>query len=95
VLYPRKATEPEPKVEALANGKLVRLTLPDQTHWILLSKEPATVSDGPVKLTGTAAVLKRWNDGRLIATMLAAGEAECGDLKLKTSVPTMKESRRP
>lgn len=95
VLYPCESGEPEPKVEALAGGKLVKLTLPDQTHWILLSKEPVNVRDGQLKLTGTAAVVKRWNDGRVLATMLAAGEAECGDVKLKTSVPTMKESRRP
>ena len=95
VLYPRKANEPEPKVESLADGKLVKLTLPDQTHWILLSKEPVTVTDGPVKLAGTAVVVKRWNDGRVLVNLLAAGQAECSDVKLNTDVPTMKEGRKP
>ena len=97
VLYPRKANEPEPepKVESLADGKLAKLTLPDQTHWILLSKEPVTVTDGPVKLAGTAVVVKRWNDGRVLVTLLAAGQAECGDVKLNTDVPTVKDGRIP
>jgi hypothetical protein len=91
VFYPRKANEPEPKVESLANGKLVKLTLPDQTHWILLSKEPATVSDGPVKLTGTAAVAKRWKDGSAEVTLLAEGQAECGQVTLESKTPATKK----
>jgi hypothetical protein len=91
VLYPRKANEPEPKVESLANGKLVKLTLPDQTHWILLSKEPVTVSDGAVKLTGTAAVAKRWHDGKVEVTLLAEGRAECGQVTLESKAPATKK----
>jgi hypothetical protein len=90
VLYPRKANEPAPKVESLANGKLVKLTLPDQTHWILLSKEPATASDGPVKLAGTAAVAKRWHDGKAEVTLLAEGKAECGQVTLESKTPATK-----
>lgn len=91
VLYPRKANEPEPKVESLANGTLVKLTLPDQTHWILLSKEPATVSDGAVKLTGTAAVAKRWNDRKAEVTLLAEGKAECEQVVLESKTPATKK----
>lgn len=78
MLYPRKANEPEPTVESLANGKLLNLTLPDQTHWILLSQEAMTASDGPVRLSGTAAVVKRWNDGQVELILMAPGLAECG-----------------
>ena len=95
VLYPRKDHEPEPKVNSLANGKLVKVTLPEQTHWILLSKETVTVHDGPIKLTGTAAVVKRWQDGRLLVSLLAPGDAECGNVKLHTDVPIVKEGRLP
>jgi hypothetical protein len=91
VLYPRKMNEPEPQVESLANGTLVKLTLPDQTHWILLSKEPVTVSDGPVTLTGTAAVLKRWQDGQVEVTLLAEGRAECGPVALESKTPATKK----
>jgi len=73
VLYPRKPEEPKPKVESLANGKLTKVTRPDQTHWILLSKEPAAVADGPVSARGTAAVVKRWANGRSQLTLLEAG----------------------
>jgi hypothetical protein len=90
VFYPRKANEPEPKIESLANGKLVRLTLPDQTHWILLSKEQVTASDGLVKLTGTAAVAKRWDDGKVEVTLLAKGRAECGQVTLESMTPATK-----
>jgi hypothetical protein len=91
VMFPRKANEPEPKVESLANGKLVKLTLPDQTHWILLSKEPATVSDGAVTLTGTAAVAKRWNGGKAEVTLWAEGKAECGQVTLESKTPATKK----
>jgi len=90
VLYPRKPDEPQPKVEALADGKLVRMTLPGETHWILLSQAPASVSDGPVKLSGTAAVAKQWKDGRAQVTLLAGGAAECGGLKLESTEPGSK-----
>lgn len=91
VFYPRKSSEPEPRVESLANGKLVKLILPDQTHWILLSKESATVSDGPVTLAGTAAVAKRWNDGKTEVTLLAEGRAGCGQVTLESKTPASKK----
>ena len=91
VLYPRKANEPEPKADLVANGKLVKITLPDQTHWILLSREFASVTDGPVKLAGTSVVAKRWNDGRAEVTLLAAGKAECGQLTLESEIPATKK----
>lgn len=91
VLCPRQANEPEPKVESLANGKLVKLILPDQVHWILQSKEPATVSDGPVRFAGTAAVAKRWHDGRVEVTLLAPGRAECAPVSLESQTPATKE----
>ena len=46
--------------------------------------EPLT---GEPKFTGTAAVVKRWNDGRVLVTLLAASQAECGDAKLNTDAP--------
>jgi hypothetical protein len=95
VLYPRKADEPEPKVELVAGGKLVKVTLPDQTHWILLSKEPVEVNDGPLTLSGTVAVAKRWNDGRVLVSLLAAGAAECGNVKLKAEGPVSRPGRVP
>ncbi len=90
VLYPRKANEPEPRVESLANGRLVKLTLPDQTHWLMLGKDPATVSDGAVSFTGTAAVAKRWRDGRVEVTLLAPGRVECGAVSLESQTPASK-----
>lgn len=90
VFYPRKMNEPEPQVESLADGTLVKLTLPDQTHWIVLSKEPVTVGDGPVTLTGTAAVVKRWQDGQVEVTLLAEGRAECGPVALESKTPATK-----
>ncbi len=91
VLYPRKPDEPEPRVESLADGRLVKLSLPDQTHWVLLSREPADVSDGPVRLSGTAALAKRWQDGRVNVTLLAPGRAECGPVSLESRTPATKE----
>ena len=69
----------------------MRLTLPDQTHWILLSKEPMTASDGLVKLTGTAAVAKRWHDGQVEVLLLAEGRAECGQVILESKTPATKK----
>jgi hypothetical protein len=91
VLYPREANEPVPKVEFLADGKLVKLILPYQTHWILLNKEPVTVADGPIRMTGTAAVVKRWNDGRVRIILLAEGKAECGNVKVESKTPETKD----
>jgi hypothetical protein len=68
----------------------VKLTLPDQIHWILLSKESATVTDGPVKLTGTAALAKRWASGKVDLTLLAQGKAECGNVSLESPTPATK-----
>ncbi|MHB9131236.1 MAG: hypothetical protein ACYDBB_09130 [Armatimonadota bacterium] len=94
VLFPRKANEPQPKVETLADGKLIKVILPDQTHWIVLSKEPVTVQDGPVKITGTAAVVKQWQDGRVQITLLAGGEASCGTETLKSDGQKSLESAK-
>ncbi len=91
VLYPRKPNEPRPEVSVLADGKLVKLVLPDQTHWILLSKDPVTVTDGVVRLSGTAAVAKQWADGRAQVTLLAAGEAACGELTLTSQEPAERQ----
>ena len=73
----------------LANGKLAKITLPDQTHWILLSRE--SVTDGPVKLAGTSVVAKRWNDGRAEVTLLAAGKVECGQLTPESEITATKK----
>jgi hypothetical protein len=64
VLFPRKPNEPQPKVETLQGGKVVKISLPDQTHWIVLSPQPVTIRDGKMKFTGTAGVVKKWKDGR-------------------------------
>jgi hypothetical protein len=91
VLYPHKANESQPKVEMLADGNLTKLILPDQIHWILLSKEPVTVADGSVKMTGTAGVIKKWNDGKVRIILLAEGKAEYGNLKIESMKPVTKE----
>jgi hypothetical protein len=91
VLCPRKAEEPKPTVELVAEGKMVKVTLPDQTHWILLSKDPLALADGDVKLSGTAGILKRWQDGRAEATLLADGQVDCAGLTLQSKEPATKE----
>jgi hypothetical protein len=90
VLYPRKPDEPKPNVEVLADGRLVKLSLPDQTHWIVLNKDPLSVADGEVKLSGTAGVIKQWKDGRSEVTLLAAGQVECAGLALQSKKPATK-----
>ncbi|MHB9027030.1 MAG: hypothetical protein ACYC7E_23080 [Armatimonadota bacterium] len=87
VLYPRKANEPMPAVETLGGGKLIKVTLPDQTHWLLLSASPITVSDGLVTLTGTAAVAKRRQNDRLELTLLAPGKITAGRAVLEAEHP--------
>ena len=91
VLYPRKANEPMPRVDALAHGAVLRVTLPTQTHWILLTPDPVTVTDGPVTLTGTAAVVKKWRNGRVQLTLLAPGKVTCGDCVLEATQPATQE----
>ncbi len=78
-------------ITTLADGRLLKVTLPDQTHWILLSKDPVTVTDGPVRLSGTAAVAKRWADGQTQVTLLAGGEAACGELTLTSQEPASRQ----
>jgi hypothetical protein len=87
LLYPRKANEPAPVVDTFNDGKLVRVTLPDQTHWILLSTAPVTVTDGPATLTGTAGVIKRWQDGRVQLTLLAPGKLACSTTSVEADHP--------
>jgi len=50
-----------------------------------------TVSDGAVKLMGTAAVAKRWHDGKVEVTLLAEGRAECGQVTLESKAPATKK----
>lgn len=83
--------ESRPKVEVLSDGKLTKLILPDQTHWILLSKEPVTVADESMKMTGTAGVIKKWNDGKVRIILMAEGKAEYGNLKAESNKPETKE----
>lgn len=87
LLYPREANDPMPRVDLLAKGKLVKVTLPDQTHWILLNKDPVTVSDGNVTLSGTAAVVKQWQDGRTRLILLAPGKIDCAGKTLESAQP--------
>jgi len=91
LFYPREANEPMPRVDSLEHGALVRVMLPDQTHWLLLSKTPITVTDGPVKLTGTAAVVKRWQDGRIRLILLAPGKVECAGKVLESAQPSSED----
>ncbi len=90
--YPRKAEEAAPKAQLLADGKCVKVTLGDRTHWIVLSKEPVTVADGPAKFNNvTAGVIKRWNDGKVRVTLLAAGSAECGKVAVRADKAESKD----
>jgi hypothetical protein len=40
-------------------------------------------------------VVKRWNDGRLLVTLLAAGDFEGGDVKFETMTPLSRKGRMP
>jgi hypothetical protein len=71
LFYPRKPDEPTPKVEPVADGAAVKLTLPGQTHWIILNKQAGKITDGPLKFTGRVGVAKRGSDGRLEQRLLA------------------------
>lgn len=90
VHYPRLSDEPVPAVEAVGGGSLVRVTLPDQVHWVLLSPKEVEVADGPVKMRGTAAIAKRWSDGRVEVTLLAKGAVSCDGVELAGDQPGTK-----
>jgi hypothetical protein len=44
-----------------------------------------------MKMTGTAGVIKKWNDGKVRIILLAEGKAEYGNFKAESKKPETKE----
>jgi hypothetical protein len=85
--YPRKANEPKPEFAALPNIPGVKVTLPDQTHWVIASRKEVTLQEKSFTFTGTVAVIKQFGDGRGSVALLSGGRFESGNNILQSPGP--------
>ena len=91
-IYPRKPDEPKPQFARLAGVPGVKVTMPNETHWVIASRTPVTFSEGPLSFSGTAAVVKQFADGRASLTLLAPGKLSLGALTLESDKPATREA---
>lgn len=93
LVYPRKPGEPRPELTPLAGNAGVKLTLPDQTHWVIASRRRVSFVEEPLHFNGTAAVVKRFADGRVVLALLAPGDVAFGRLRLQRGEPAVLAER--
>lgn len=87
LLYPRKAGEQKPDLATIADGNGVRITLSNETHWVISAPTDVTVTDGDLSFTGTACAVKKLTDGRVKVTLLAPGEVRFGKKTFSSKKP--------
>lgn len=92
-VYPRKPDGPRPKFGRLQGIPGVRVELPQETHWVFLSRETRTFEHAPLRFSGTAGVVKKHADGRVELELLAPGEMSYGNLRLHNDAPARKVGR--
>ena len=93
LVYPRGAGEPSPQFAALPGVPGVKVSLPDQTHWVIASREPVAFNEGRLSFRGTAAVVKQFAGGRVSLTLLAPGRVAFGTLSLEQREPATLEGK--
>jgi hypothetical protein len=76
LVYPRKPDEPKPEFAALPGIPGVKVTLPDQTHWVIASRKEVTLQEKAFTFSGTVAVIKQLGDGRWGVSLLSGGRFE-------------------
>jgi hypothetical protein len=92
LVYPRKPGEPRPEFAALPNLPGAKVTLPDQTHWLIASREAVAFQGEGFAFEGTAGVIKRYADGRVSLMLLAPGTIRCGGETLHAPGPASLET---
>jgi hypothetical protein len=87
LVYPRKPDEPRPEFTALPNIPGVKVTLPNQVHWVIASRKEVTLQEKGFTFVGTVAVIKQFSDGRGSVSLLAGGRFESGKRVLQSPGP--------
>jgi hypothetical protein len=87
LLYPRKRdSEPIPTYTAWAQGLGAKVTLPAETHYLLLSPQTVQVKDGDIALDAAVAVVRRSKD-RQILSLLQGRAARVGKYAVTAEAP--------
>jgi len=58
VLYPRLHDDPAPAITPWAGGAGAKLTLPGQTHYVLMADQPKSVAEDGITIGGRAALVR-------------------------------------
>lgn len=91
ILYPRKHDgEPIPTYASWVNGMGAKLTLPTETHYVLLAPSAVQVKDGDLTMDATVAVVRRGKE-RLLLTLLQGQLIRVGNVELTASQPVTVE----
>jgi len=87
VIYPRRPQEPTPRLERLAGKQALKLTLPDQTHYVFLPVKPDTFKESDVTMEGPGGVVELYSDGRVAAAIFGPGVINARGLTLRAKGP--------
>ncbi|OPZ85265.1 MAG: hypothetical protein BWY76_01485 [bacterium ADurb.Bin429] len=87
LLYPRKHDgEPIPTYAGWANGLGAKVTLPAETHYLLLSPRTVQVKDGDIALDAAVAVVRRGAE-RQSLTLIKGRSARLGKYSVTAEAP--------
>jgi hypothetical protein len=73
VLYPRAHDQPAPTIVPWAGGAGAKISLPGQTHYVLLADQPGEIREGAFRIRGRAAVIRETGQATLLC-LLAGSE---------------------
>lgn len=86
-LFPRKADEPQPAVEAWQGDKGLKISWKNETHYVLLDTRVHEINADGIKANAAALVVKVTDDKNYSVTLPAGGEAKFRGQKLKSAGP--------
>jgi len=87
LLYPRKrGGEPIPTYAGWANGQGAKVTLPAETHYLLLASQTVQVNDGDIALDAAVAVVRR-GAARQSLTLIKGRSARVGKYSVAAEGP--------
>lgn len=86
-LFPRKADEPKPVVEAWQGDKGLKITWQGETQYVLLDTQAQTINADGIQAKAAALVVKVTDDKNYAITLPSGGEAKFRGQTLKSDGP--------
>ena len=86
-LFPYKADEPKPAIEAWAGEKGLRISWKKETHYVLLDTQPHEINSDGIKAKAAALVVKVSDEKNYSITLPSGGEAKFRGQELKSAGP--------